>query len=143
MNISRDGLELPPSWLSRAGMTAFYPRQSSYVAGANENANLPAAEEVPLAAIRPPKRSPGIQGLVEDRTISILRALATNTPLPPVIVYSVPDGSFAYRLGAGFHRYYISRLVGFQAIPANVLDYWEPWMTGDPMPCTTDRPPHP
>ena len=54
--------------------------------------------------------------------------------MPPVVIYSVPEGPFAYRIGEGFHRFHLSIAAGFTHVPAAVLDYWEPWMTGDPMP---------
>jgi hypothetical protein len=72
--------------------------------------------------------------LVRCRAVSILAAFAQGAALPPVLVYAVPDGPFAYRLGEGFHRFHLSLAAGFTHIPAVVMHYWEPWMTGDPMP---------
>jgi len=125
---------VPPGWLTSAGLFGFKPQVAAYSAGINEHPSLPAAVEVLLRDIRPPKRSPGVIGLDKERALSILHAIATDAPLPPVTVYAVPDGEFRFRLGAGYHRFYISQAIGFRAIPAAILDYWEPWMTGDPMP---------
>ena len=127
-------LPLPPEWLAATGLEDFVPATPSYAAGENEYADLPPPSAVLISEIRPPTRAPGVIGLVEDRTLSIMRAISAGSPLPPILLYAAPDGPFAYRLGAGFHRFTISRALGFSAIPAAILTYWEPWMTGDPMP---------
>ena len=132
---SRDHLHgVPADWLAQAGLQGFRPDAASYPVGKNEHPDLPAPSIVRLAEIRPVSRSLGVRGLVEERTRSILRAIAAGDPLPPIKLYAAPDGAFAYRLGEGFHRFTVSRALGFEAIPAAVMTYWEPWMTGDPMP---------
>lgn len=125
---------LPYEWLSKSGLVGFVTATESYCAGENEYPDLPPPLSVRLDTIRPPQRSPGVADLVEKRALSILGAIASNAALPPIRLYAVPDGPYEYRLGDGFHRFTISRALGFSAIPAAVLDYWEPWMTGDPMP---------
>ncbi len=134
MQLSARDAHLPAEWPTAVGFVGFRAHSSSYAAGAVEKPDLPDPQPVALREIRPPMRDEGVVGLVEERALSILRAMAAGRTLPPVTLYAAPEGSYRYRLIDGFHRYSISVALGFDAIPASVLDYWEPWMTGDPMP---------
>jgi len=53
----------------------------------------------------------------KDRLLSVLQAMVSGTPLPPL---SVADGigDHRYQIENGFHRYYASLLLGYTEIPA-------------------------
>lgn len=118
-------------WLEATGLADFAPITLSYRPGENERSGLPQYSTVPISAIRPPKRAPGVPGLQKCRAISIMRAIANGTALPPIEIYAQADGPFTYRVGHGFHRYTIAKALGFSAIPGTIIEHWEPWMTGD------------
>ncbi len=124
----------PSEWWGAADAVGFKPSRASFVFGPPERDDLPDGQLVGIQDIRPPCRSLGTVGLDRDRSIRILRAFAQGDALPPLVAYQVPDPPFRYRLGTGFHRFHLSVAAGFAQIPLSILDHWEPWMTGDPMP---------
>jgi hypothetical protein len=113
--------EIPGAWLEEAKATHFSPSTPAYAA-------LPdAAWPVTVVAIpevTPPARNPGVVGLHQDRTVSLLRAITSNQPLPAISV-DRPPGQARYRLRDGYHRYYISVALGFSHVPVSERPYFE------------------
>ncbi len=124
-----DEVDLPIAWLAAAGASDFRPSARCYVH--REDPRSFQEDVVPLVAVRPPRRNPGVELLKEDRAVSILRAFANDTPLLPIPVCSKPDGPFLFRPVDGFHRFHLSLAVGFTFAPIVIEPWWEPWRTGD------------
>jgi hypothetical protein len=80
---------------------------------------------VQLLEIAPVQRNPGVPWFHRDRTVKILRAFVANDALPPVPVHELPTGSYRYALRDGFHRFYASAAAGFNALPIEILPYFD------------------
>jgi len=71
-----------------------------------------------LKMIERPERCPSAKGswLVDkDRLFSVLEAMISGVPLPPVQVEATESG--ALRVANGFHRFYASVVLGYTEIP--------------------------
>jgi len=115
--------EIPDSWWYAAGAHNFTPSISAFAA--SSDANWPTVL-VPLAEVSAPRRDPGITGLNEERTISILRAFVTGIVLPPLEGHRPPSSApnmLAVR--DGFHRYFASIAVGFTMLPVSIRPYFD------------------
>jgi hypothetical protein len=117
--------EIPDSWWTDAGMTAFCPGAPSYRSTPHPNVIA-----VRLREIEPPFRNPGVlrdwQGFDRARMIHVLRWMASDAAIQPVPVVKLPPaddpaGPFAYRVCDGFHRFYASVAAGFELLPVVVL----------------------
>jgi hypothetical protein len=80
---------------------------------------------VALAAIEPILRNEGVtldaNGFRRDRMMKILHGIRLGESIPPIEV-EVTDGQRGmYRLRDGFHRYYASLYLGFEAVPADIV----------------------
>lgn len=103
--------------VTKAGMETFQKMNTAY--GATSNALFPVIK-VAISSIEPIVRGPGIHTFVEWRAFSILDAIRAGELLPPVMVYGWPTNGYEYRLYDGFHRYYLSRALGFSEIFVSV-----------------------
>lgn len=75
-------------------------------------------EDKELKMIERPERCPSAKGswLVDkDRLFSVLEAMISGVPLPPVQVEATESGFL--RVANGFHRYYASAILGYTEIP--------------------------
>lgn len=75
-------------------------------------------EDKELKLIERPERCPSAKGswLVDkDRLFSVLEAMISGVPLPPVQVEATESGFL--RVANGFHRYYASAILGYTEIP--------------------------
>merc|ERR1712178_621139 len=75
-------------------------------------------EDKELKMIERPERCPSAKGswLVDkDRLFSVLEAMISGVPLPPVQVEATESG--ALRVANGFHRFYASVVLGYTEIP--------------------------
>jgi hypothetical protein len=64
--------------------------------------------------------------LDEQRALSILKGIRDEQVLPPVEVHAPPDSSACcFRLKNGFHRYHLSRALGFTYIPVTLTKFFE------------------
>jgi hypothetical protein len=75
-------------------------------------------EDKELKMIERPERCPSAKGawlVDQDRLFSVLKAMISGVPLPPVQVEATESG--ALRVANGFHRYYASVLLGYTEIP--------------------------
>jgi len=106
--------EIPDDWWELAGAIGFTPSQKAFAAFSD--AQWPTTL-VPIKDVAAPRRNPGVEGLLKERTVSILRAFVTGAELPPV---EVEPGSLAFRVRDGFHRYYLSIAAGFCMLPVSI-----------------------
>ena len=60
------------------------------------------------------------EGLDRVRMVSVLHAILSRTPLPPVEVEEPSLGDYHYRLHHGAHRFFASVAVGFTDMPARL-----------------------
>ncbi len=110
---------LPADWWNEAGMfnsereSAFYAYQ-----------DLPELF-IRVEAIQIPpmegRRHLGHGGLNRIRMVSVLSAMASGAPLPPVEVEELlSEVGYPYRLRLGAHRFFASVAAGFPSIPAMI-----------------------
>lgn len=81
---------------------------------------------VPLAAISPPFRDGKKVWFRDDNTVlSLLLAMKNKDPLPPISVWNKGEKlSTFYSVRDGFHRFYLSIVMGYNFIPIR-LDDWD------------------
>jgi hypothetical protein len=107
--------QIPADWLVAAEMQGFKPSRSSYRCDGPHDL-------IPLADIEPPKRNAGIVfdggGFKRERTMTLLAAIRDDASLPPIRVAPAGRG---YCVFDGFHRFYVSRNLGFSHIPVVVV----------------------
>src|ERR1700760_920045 len=74
---------------------------------------------VPITTIEPPRRERGVADFDPDRLNALARCIAEGIPLPPIAV-GAPALSQPYllRVSDGYHRFYLSRELGFTQVPA-------------------------
>jgi hypothetical protein len=109
---------IPDDWLSEAGLVGFVPSQRSF--RCDEPHVL-----VPLVAIEPIMRNEGVtldaNGFRRDRMMSILHGIRRSESIPPIEVEIACAQRRTYRLRDGFHRYYASFWLNFEAVPADIV----------------------
>jgi hypothetical protein len=114
--------EIPDSWLWEAGCTLCKSLRLAYVA--TSNPDWPTVN-IPIQRVQAPMRDAGITGLHKERTISLLRAYADNTPIPPIEVHELLDRKEYYEVRDGYHRYYTSVVFGFTSLPVSIRPYFK------------------
>jgi hypothetical protein len=102
--------EIEDDWLNEAGMHEFNPSARSYCPLQKNFSKI-----ISLPDIKPPT-FPG-RVFDRDRTISILNAFKTDSPLPAIEVVKTDNPDYDYEVRHGFHRFYTSVAAGFTAIP--------------------------
>lgn len=119
-------IDLDDEWWTFAGMISFTPASKAYrvdTCGASGCSIFYAR----IDDIEPLyRRAEGVgifnakEGMTaRDRTVRILRAFVTDTPLPAVTVAPDPEYSkFRYRLHCGAHRLHCSLFAGYTHVPA-------------------------
>jgi len=106
------------------GFAAFRPTAPAYrycVAGlSSERFPAERLHMLCIAEIEPPLRDVGVA--LFPRAKQILDGLMRGDALPPIHVELLPEitGLHRYRTTDGFHRFHLSRAVGFSQIPAIV-----------------------
>jgi hypothetical protein len=114
--------EIPDSWWYAAGADRFEPSASAYIASSDPK--WPTVL-VPVSEVAAPQRDPGILGLHEERTISILRAFVEGKALPPLEAHRPAAPMSKLALRDGFHRYYASVAIGFPMLPVSIRPYFD------------------
>jgi len=73
---------------------------------------------IPIIEISPIIRALDVHTFVRERAFSILAAIQQNKPLPPVFIDQPINLTppYKFRLYDGFHRYYLSKALGFSHI---------------------------
>jgi hypothetical protein len=114
--------DIPTDWWERAGMLRFVRRTPHYAFTDTGRERI-----VPIAEISPLRRSRNLTGYSRDgfeerRMVSILTAVCTGAPLPPVEVNECAREGFRYALYDGMHRFYASIAAGYSHLPVVVAD---------------------
>jgi hypothetical protein len=112
-----DEFKLPVQWWREAGMVGF-ERQSPFY-----RCDAIAELLVRLHAIEPPpmerRQHLDYGGFGRDRMVSILHAIVSRTPLPPVSVEErSSEAAYPYAVHCGAHRFFASVAAGFTHVPA-------------------------
>jgi hypothetical protein len=127
MKVAHHGIEaeLFDTWWSEANMEGFTPSTKSFCVDLSRFTEQDVFE-VYIPEIGPVVRAPGVgifnnneKATAQERVVSILRAIRSDTALPPVEVVCAPEGApYRYKLTAGYHRLYCAVACGFTHIPA-------------------------
>ena len=103
--------------IARSGMSSFTPVAKSYVA-------LPSPSQetvvVPMNHIEVFERGPGVANFNLKRALAVLVGIRNGSALPPIEVHKLEQQD-RYKLYDGFHRYHLSRILGFCCIPIVVV----------------------
>lgn len=120
--------ELDDSWINESVFNSSVISTQHYKADKNK-ANDKEVLFISISDIYPKIRGNGVpifnDGEVEgvlktakERTVSILKAIMSNSALPPVEVVDLNEGGYKYKLVHGSHRLHCSIAAGFTQIPA-------------------------
>ena len=130
--------ELEDAWIEEAGFIplALKGKHYKFIQDPSWKVFLIAIDDV-----CPPKRAEGVpifnatevNGKVisaRERTVSILRAIAQGTPLPPVkVVDSSSSEKYKFKLVDGVHKFHCSIAAGYSHIPAVYgIDIRDPYL---------------
>ena len=110
--------EIADTWLEEAGVIDFGNTRTDAGFTSDESATI-----VAMSDIDTPKRNPGIELFKHDRLVRILQGINHGDKIPPVEICHADEGSeYTYVLKNGFHRFYASVALGFEVIPAVIVD---------------------
>ncbi len=107
-----------------AGMSSFIPTSPAYIASVVSNFEN---KNIPITLIQPPVRNLNTQNFNQARAHRLLKAIQQGVELPPVEVDEPPShtlGVYIYRLCDGFHRFYLSEVLGFTHLPVVIKPYF-------------------
>ena len=113
--------EIPDLWWVESGALRFVRRADAF--DATSDPAWPTAV-VRAEGVIAPKRDAGVVGLIEERARSILQAIVSGQPLPPLEVHPLPLSNLL-AVRDGFHRYYLSVALGFPALPVSIRPYFD------------------
>lgn len=113
--------EIPNAWLSRANAVSF--QRAAEFFSATSDPDWPTVH-VSIEEVAAPARDSGVEGLREERTVSILQAVVTGVAIPPLVVHQPPQ-SHRLVVRDGFHRYFISVALGFPMLPVSIRPYFD------------------
>lgn len=107
--------------IESAGMADFIPTAQSYrprpIRGTEDKI-------VPISSIMPFTRKPTILPFKDERALQILDGFRFNKLIPSIEVFPRScdmHSQFEYELYDGFHRFHLSKAVGFSHIPVHVI----------------------
>ena len=103
--------------VAEAEMLTYVPATPSYACRPSRGCEMVV---VPLQSIEVLERAPNVANFHKQSALSILEAVRTGTPLPPIEI-SATDQVGRYKLYDGFHRYHLSRALGFTCVPAVIV----------------------
>jgi len=108
------------SWWTESGMEGFERRSESYRFVPAPNISLVALEDIAPMKVDD-RLHLGHGGFSPRRMTDILRAIASNTALPPIEVVERWHGRYKFVIGGGVsggvHRFYASAAAGFSHVP--------------------------
>ena len=111
--------EIPDDWLEEAGFQDFKPTARAFLS-TSEAILIPLTEIEPVARfIAHPK---DWRGFDRARFVSVLMGIVAGAVIEPVPVIEAPHvdlnpSPYRFRVCNGFHRFYASIAVGFDALP--------------------------
>lgn len=112
------------------GFASFRPAERAYRYGvAGMSPTLFPQEQLQvlaIAEIEPPARDAGVA--LFPRAKQILEGVRRGDKLPPIRVEVLPEvrGQYRYKVADGFHRFHLSRALGYSEIAAIVLPCDDP-----------------
>jgi hypothetical protein len=110
---------IPDDWLTDIVPIEWRPRTTHFAfAGPPDEIVL----VMNFVLLKPPVRDPGISYFDRDRLRSLATGLVRGDPVPPIHV-ELPDDAERFIVRHGMHRFYLSRKLGFTAIPALLVSY--------------------
>lgn len=127
MKVNRGGIsfEISDDWLAEAGLSpkladkSHYDYQHSkdtFIVSICEISPSIRGENVPIFN---DGESDGEMKTARERTVSILKAIQSGIPLPPIRVVDLTgDSKYRFKLVEGCHRFHCSIIAGFMKIPA-------------------------
>lgn len=79
---------------------------------------------IEIENILTPKRKAGIQLFVDHRMEDILKGICDQRIIRAIKVWVIEDeeSEFTYQVKDGFHRFYASVAMGFEVIPATIVE---------------------
>lgn len=113
--------EIPNAWLRSANAESF--QRTAEFFSATSDPKWPTVH-VSIEKVVAPARDPSVEGLREERTVSILRAVVSGVAIPPLEVHQPPQ-SDRLVVRDGFHRYFISVALGFPMLPVSIRPYFD------------------
>lgn len=113
--------EIPNAWLRRANTASFQRTAESFAT--TSTPEWPTVH-VSIEAVLAPARDSGVEGLREERTVSILQAVVAGVPIPPLEVHQPPHSNRLV-VRDGFHRYFISIALGYPMLPVSIRPYFD------------------
>ena len=114
--------DIPDAWLKEADCEDFKAARVAYRCEEGSDTSL-----VSIRGIEPPKRNNGIRWSEKNRTISILRGIVSDMPMPPIEVHIPPElEEYQYAVKNGFHRFYCSAALGYEQIPVLERKFFDP-----------------
>ena len=88
---------------------------------AYDRESFPEAEIISLAALEPPRRSPGVESFKKYKLVPVMLAFwSPEYSLAPIHAKRSDNPDYKYQVTSGFHRFYASVAVGYAMIPAIV-----------------------
>ena len=113
---------IPEDWLAAAGFVNLPSDCLSY----HYDPNLKNLHLVAMDLISPPMRSIGVTGLDKDRSINILKKIYNEQILDPIVCRNILQSeNYTLKVKDGYHRYHLSRMLGFSEIPALIYPAFE------------------
>jgi hypothetical protein len=103
--------------VAKAELSNFVPKNASYVALSDQDQEV---RVVPIAHIEVFERGPGVANFGLERALAVLKGIRDGSALPPIEVHALEQND-RYTLYDGFHRYHLSRFLGFRCIPITVI----------------------
>jgi hypothetical protein len=110
--------EIPDHWWNFAEMNDFSRGDRT----AYSYYSAPEIQEIPIATIKPPSRSPDIALFQKHRLVPILFAFQSLAALPAIEIQELHNhADYEFKVYHGCHRYYASVAAGFTSLPARIL----------------------
>ena len=140
MRFTRGEIEftLEDDWLDEAGLEPLSQPESHYKVIPDSSSKI---FLVAIDSVKPPKRIEGIPIFnstevdgkfvsARERTVSLLKAIAQGTPLPPVKVVDFEgSGKYKFKLVDGAHSFHCSIAAGHSHVPAEYgIDINDPYL---------------
>jgi hypothetical protein len=110
---------IPEEWLADIEPAGWRPRATHFAFGGVLGQIVLVMNFVLLT---PPVRDPGTPYFDRDRLRRVATRIVRGEPQEPIHV-ELPDDAERFIVRDGMHRFYLSRKLGFTAIPALLVSY--------------------
>ena len=111
--------EIDDVWLDEAGCRNFINTRAEKGFLSHGSATL-----IHIANVLTPKRDEGVRLFDPVRMVKILKEICDQDIIHPIKVCVIEDeeSEFTHRVKDGFHRFYASVAMGFEVIPATIVE---------------------